>query len=373
MKAFVNGAVAGTITPAGVEQIGSLRIGNRSYTPDASNFFKGRILAIAIYNKSISDDQMIEIHSNLSTINYFRDFSGMTKYAGNPIITKGAEAWRLDGASIPYIIEDFKIGGYYYAFTPVSAGDWDWNDFALFRSADLLSWEPYGTNPAISAVLTTWENAYMSHPSPIKIGDTYYLYYTAKDASNKGRLGRASSTDLINWTKDESNPLYEDPSENVQAAWITKIDNIYYLYYYRNTSANSPIHYATSLDGVAFTYGGTCFSITADNLEYNYFALDPFVWKRKDGVYEMMYVGYTGALIQKITYAISEDAKTFHRLSQWIIEGTLNEGDWDYEVVGVPLLFAKSYKETYLYYCGAAENTAPEPRGNSGGLAIIPN
>lgn len=373
-KAFFNGESIGTVTPAGDEQIGALRIGNRSYTPDASNYFKGRVLAVAIYNTSISDAQMVAIHNNLTNINYFRDFSGMTKYAGNPILTRGAEAWRADSIGVPYIIDDFKIGDYYYAFAAVSASDWVWNNLALFRSTDLISWEPYGINPVISTVPDTWEHIFISHPSPIKIGSTYYLYYTSKDSSGVGKLGRASSPDLINWTKYDSNPIYTDPVSNVMAAWITKIGGMYYLYYYRSTAANSVMHYAISADGLTFTYGGVCFSTTtADDLEYGYFHLDPFVWRRKDGVYEMMFIGYKGTLIQKMIYAISDDAKTFHRLSKWVIEGTGNEGDWDFGNIGVPVMLAKSKNETYLYYCGAEEITAPNPSLNSGGLAIIPN
>lgn len=372
---FVDAEKLGTVTPAGGEVTDTLRVGNNSLTVAADQAFQGRVLAIAIYNKSLSDAQMIAIQGRMQSIGYFRDFSGMTKYASNPIITKGAEAWRLDGASIPYVNKDWYLGGYYYAFSPVSAGSWLWNDLALFRSADLLDWEPYGTNPVISAVNGTWEDEFISHPCPIKIGNTYHLYYTSRNSSGVAKLGRASSTDLINWTKDEGNPLYADPVASVYAAWLTKIGDTYYLYYYRSTGSNNIIHYATSPDAVTFTYGGTCFptNSTANDIDYTYFELDPFVRLRKDGIYEMFYVGYKADLIQKIATAISTDGINFHKRYKWVLEGTLNVGDWDYEVLGVPLAVEISKKQTYLYYCGAKENTPPVPSENSGGLAIIPN
>jgi len=372
---FINGVSSGAITPTGGEVIDNLRVGNLSTTPAADNSFLGRVQAIAVYDHSLTDDQMIAIHNKMKDIGYFRDFSAMTQYASNPIITKGAEAWRLDGASIPYVQPDnLADDGYYYAFVPVSAGSWVWDDLALFRSADLLIWEPYGTNPVISTVGGTWENEFMSHPCPIKIGSTYYLYYSSSDTFNKSRLGRASSSDLRTWTKDGSNPLYEDPVSNCHSAWIAKFGATYYLYYRRGNSRNEVIHYATSPDAINFTYGGTCFTTTAADINYNTFALDPFVWLRKDGVYEMVYVNCDSVLpgIQKLTYAISLDGITFHKEYKWLIEGTLNAADWNCGILGVPILFKISNKQTYLYYCGAKDIVAPFSE-NSGGLAIIPN
>jgi predicted GH43/DUF377 family glycosyl hydrolase len=372
---FVEAVKLGAVTPEGGEVTDTLRIGNNSLTVAADQAFQGRVLAIAVYDHSLTDDQMIAIQEQMQSIGYFRDFSGLTKYAGNPIITKGAEAWRLDGASIPYVNKEWYKDGYYYAFSPVSAGSWLWNDLALFRSTDLLNWEPYGTNPVLSAVNGTWEDEFISHPCPIKIGDTFYLYYTSRDVGGVARLGRASSTDLVNWTKDGDNPLYSDPVASCYAAWINKIGSTYYLYYYRSTGANNIIHYATSADAETFTYQGTCFPTksTANDIDYLFFELDPFVWLRKDGIYEMFYVGYKADLIQKIATAISIDGIHFHKRYKWVLEGTLNAGDWDYEVLGVPLAVEISKKQTYLYYCGAAENTPPVPSENSGGLAIIPN
>jgi hypothetical protein len=371
---FIDGTKTNSITTGGDEVSEAFTLGNRNHTPHADYAFRGRIQAVFIYNTSLSDAQMISIQNNLSKVTYFRDFSNMVKYTGNPLITKGEEAWRADSVGVPYVQPDcLADDGYYYAFVACSSGEWVWNTLALFRSNDLLNWQPYGSNPVVSSVPDTWEERFMSHPCPIKIGDVHYLYYTSSDSGNKSRLGRLISSDLKIWARDEDNPLYEDPVSNVHSAWLVKFGTTYYLYYRRDNQKNSTIHYATSPDALTFTYRGTCFLTVVGDIDYDRFALDPFVWQRSDSIYEMVYVScWATTDIQKINYAISSDGINFFKRSQWILEGTMDSDDWDCGILGVPILFKISSTVTYMYYCGAKDIISPFSQ-NSGGLAIIPN
>jgi hypothetical protein len=52
-----------------------------------------------------------------------------------------------------------------------------------------------------------WDSTSIDFGSVIKVGSTYYTYYDVIDISGRA-IGLATSTDLVNWTKDTGNPFY---------------------------------------------------------------------------------------------------------------------------------------------------------------------
>lgn len=299
----------------------------------------------------------------------YRDFTSMERYASNPIIGYGDYDWRIAAADVPYIKSDQKIGVNYYAFSQVSNGDWDWLDLALYSSTDLLNWNPVGTQPVISCVASTWEDHWMLHPCTIKIGSLWHTYYTARNAANLGQLGLATSPDLITWTKYPTNPIYTAPTGNVDAVCVIQIGAIYYLYYYNNLTANNSILYATSNDGITWTYGGVCWVTVSSDFDYGYSSLDPWVVQRSDGIYEMAYTyaDFSGGNnIQRIAFANSIDGISWRKYKSILTEEGVG---WEALLLGNPIIFNNADGSSYLYYCGVPAT----PFVNcSGGLAIIP-
>lgn len=86
-------------------------------------------------------------------------------------------------------------------------------DIGLATSIDRLTWERKDTagNALSAAVLvhgaSGWSDTSLDPGSIIKVGNTYYLYFSTVTITAR-KIGLATSADLVTWAKDASNPLY---------------------------------------------------------------------------------------------------------------------------------------------------------------------
>ncbi len=100
---------------------------------------------------------------------------------------------------------------------------------------------------------------YIRHPALIKVGSTYHMYYDGREDGHQGEIGaigHATSTDMINWTRDDANNpvvdvgLDEWESSDVGSQTVIEIDGTYYMFYSGYDGNGSPwkheIGYATS-------------------------------------------------------------------------------------------------------------------------------
>lgn len=78
-------------------------------------------------------------------------------------------------------------------------------------SQDMIRWTDIG--PAIPVGAPgSWESYDVWAPTMIKEGNTYHLWYTGVQLVGNlwvQRIGHATSTDLTNWTKDPTNPVFD--------------------------------------------------------------------------------------------------------------------------------------------------------------------
>ncbi|MBM7505890.1 glycosyl hydrolase family 32 [Agromyces aurantiacus] len=112
----------------------------------------------------------------------------------------------------------------YFLMAPVSLGDPDLRHvnarIGHAVSTDLRDWEFLGEaiGPGPSGAwddLATWTG------SVIRVGDEWQMYYTGVNRAEKGlvqRIGRARSTDLHHWVKDDGFALEADPR------WYEQLD-----------------------------------------------------------------------------------------------------------------------------------------------------
>lgn len=125
---------------------------------------------------------------------------------GNPVMQKGgAGAWDEAG------IADFKIirvgaGDYrcWYHGWRVSDGK---GQIGYATSTDGITWTKYASNPVLPLALGTWEDSIFC-ACPLMISPTeFHMWYTAVNAAGNNRMGYATSSDGINWTKSANNPV----------------------------------------------------------------------------------------------------------------------------------------------------------------------
>ncbi|MBU0846630.1 family 43 glycosylhydrolase, partial [Patescibacteria group bacterium] len=113
-----------------------------------------------------------------------------------------------------------------------------------------------------------WDDTSLAGGSVIKVGDTYYLYYSARTAlGTSWAIGVATSPDGVNFTKYAGNPILQnaalDPEEDIYI-WspiVLYYEGVFYMYYTgRYTPNKECIRLATSSDGFTFTKQGTMLS-----------------------------------------------------------------------------------------------------------------
>lgn len=182
-----------------------------------------------------------------------------TKYGSNPLISPGsADAWddyKVNHMSI--MLEDGIYKGWYSG----RKNDGIWK-IGYITSADGLSWTKYGSNPILDVGGGgAWDSAFILTSGIFKEGTTYFLYYwggTSAADMTTWKIGLATSSDGINWSKHASNPVFSgvvgEWDDGVLTAHIIRIGKIYYMFYQGNTSdgANSAIGIATSSDKITW-------------------------------------------------------------------------------------------------------------------------
>ncbi|MFX1516902.1 MAG: hypothetical protein ACFFC6_11365 [Promethearchaeota archaeon] len=101
----------------------------------------------------------------------------------------------------------------------------------LATSSDGVNWTRQNSgDPVLEGDSGEWDQNNAEIGTVIKVGSTYYMWYNTITSSPR-KIGLATSTDLINWTKDENNPIFEAASSNAGrfCPGIFKLSDWYYL------------------------------------------------------------------------------------------------------------------------------------------------
>jgi len=118
-----------------------------------------------------------------------------------PVLFPGSprawDSWSVQSGAIINEIELYRM--YYFGYAD-PYGKWD---IGLAISTDGINWEKY-PSPVLPGT-SGWERQIASS-SVIKYNDVYYLYYTGRNLPEL-KIGLATSTDAINWTRFEGNPI----------------------------------------------------------------------------------------------------------------------------------------------------------------------
>lgn len=138
--------------------------------------------------------------------------TGWEKSASNPIVNLGVTGtWDAAAAGEVTVIKDGTTYKMWYSGQDAAG---------VFRigyatSTDGITWTKYGGNPVLNVgTAGTWDAAGVASPMVIKDGVTYKMWFTGRDASDVGRIGYAASTDGITWTKSGANPVL-----NIGTGW----------------------------------------------------------------------------------------------------------------------------------------------------------
>lgn len=143
-------------------------------------------------------------------------------------LTWGAESNVLDVGvgKIVEVASAWKEGSTWYML--YRSNEWGGSKaIGLATSSDGITWTKEATNPVITnTVIGAWCTGDIDPWGIIKVGTTYYLW--VNDVGEVPRqTGLMTSTDLINWTPDANNPIFDNGR---YCGTVIKYGGSYYMF-----------------------------------------------------------------------------------------------------------------------------------------------
>jgi len=133
--------------------------------------------------------------------------TGWSEYEDNPVMTEGADnSWNVDGIGCSAVIVDGDTLRMWYA----GLDQHNFDAIGYATSTDGVNWTEYEDNPVLERS-GEWDSWGIYAPYVIKNGDTFEMWYSGVTINSPWahQIGYASSEDGINWTVSEENPILE--------------------------------------------------------------------------------------------------------------------------------------------------------------------
>ncbi|MFQ6615154.1 MAG: carboxypeptidase regulatory-like domain-containing protein [Fidelibacterota bacterium] len=226
-------------------------------------------------------------------------------------VTFSTGSWDGFGVGSPSVIVDGSTYHMWY-----DANDGTTPRIGHATSSDGVAWTEDAGNPVLDLGTSgSWEDEAVNQPSVFFDGATYHMWYSGEDGST-GRIGYATSSDGVTWTKYAANPVLDVGTPGAWdslwvAAPIVVFDGSSYHMWYVGFGGNNGIGYATSDDGIIWTrYAGNPVLERGTSGDFD----DGFLWSPEvvfDGTtYHMWYTGIDGGH-WAVGYASSTDGVTW--------------------------------------------------------------
>ncbi|MCK5548201.1 MAG: PKD domain-containing protein [Thermoplasmata archaeon] len=178
-----------------------------------------------------------------------------TKYAANPVLDSGSSgSWDDVSVRTPNVLYDGIT--YHMWFSGYDGGNWR---IGYATSSDGITWTKHAANPVLDlGGAGSWDDTYVYSPRVLYDGVTFHMWFMGSDGPN-WRIGYATSSDGISWTKHVANPVLDlgPPGSwddtRVYTPEVLYDGMTYQMWYSGWNAVNNRIGYATSLDGVTWT------------------------------------------------------------------------------------------------------------------------
>jgi peptide/nickel transport system substrate-binding protein len=250
------------------------------------------LVAEGTYVENILVDQPVTLKGGYEASSWTRD---LTQYETT-----------LNGSANPTVWGDWDGGGLLKpAVITDVAGYKMWFDgkdlfgqarIGVASSSDGITWTKMLTNPVLSGTPGAWDEAGQERaPFVLKEGGVYKMWYEGSSGGIR-QLGYATSTNGIDWNPYSGNPVLAagpEPFDQQAAAHGSVLNDggVYKLWYHAIGDQGPIIAYATSPNGIDWTKQGPV--LTADPDGWDSAVWGPSVLKW-NGLYWMWYDGAGG-------------------------------------------------------------------------------
>lgn len=134
-----------------------------------------------------------------------------------------------------------KVEGEYYLY--YTGRNLPYLDIRLAKSVDKINWIRFSGNPIMTSD-QVWEGSGVYYPDVYKKNNLYVMIYMNQAGTG---FGKATSTDAINWTKDDTNPFFtKEETHNhwafykIAYPFLIRINNKDRIYYTGFSSYETP-------------------------------------------------------------------------------------------------------------------------------------
>jgi len=258
----------------------------------------------------------------------------------SPIMT-GSLPFEINGVAYPYVIYDNGIYKMYYT----GAGNSQRFELGYATSPDGHNWTKT-SYPIFSPSVSGFDNYNVGSAKVIKVGNSYRMYYMARNQEGVYSIGLATSTDGINWTRRSTPVLTKSLSWeiSIRPGDIVLHNDKYYFYYYSYDPQNTAIGLAISSDGINFVKEPNPIIVPTFTWEDNGICYPSVIYDNNKFV--MVY--HTFPNCKNIGYAESIDGKNWTTQPNPIFSKEMTTNNWVNRFTSVNLL--KINNEYRIYY-----------------------
>ena len=197
-----------------------------------------------------------------------------TKHENNPVLSLGEDG-NWDDASVYGGTVLFDGIRFHMWYSGTKKGQNGLSEIGYAYSDNGVDWHRYESNPVLKQGADgSWDSMDLSYPCVVFDGSQYHMLYNGWDVNYKCRIGYASSLDGITWSKYNDNPvivLGDDTSWDANLVLIPAViyrNNNFEMWYNGKSQQNViRIGYATSTDGIIWSkYSDNPISLIPGNI-----------------------------------------------------------------------------------------------------------
>ncbi len=261
--------------------------------------------------------------NNQRTVNYTKLARSLVRYQNNPVIKVGEKGkWDDQTLGCFTVLDDGDIFYFYSGGTQFGKP----KKIGMAASSDGINWTKYENNPLFPG----------SMPYAIKVGDTFRLYHPGKDAAGKHGLLMKTSKDGYHWSK----PKLVFAGGILDPCVVPIAENKFHMYYCGGEKITKDgkqvwefkTHMATSTDGITWKKESKPALPLGPKESWDEKShAGPCVLKLEDG-FHMWYLGsgtYNDKTAWRIGHATSPDGLNWTKSSTKPVLDIGKSKDWD--------------------------------------------
>ena len=174
-----------------------------------------------------------------------------------------------------------------------------------------------------------WESNGVANPTVIFKDGKFYMWYMGW-GSGGWKIGLAESTDGINWSKQQNNPLTLSNLGHVGGQSVIFINGKFHMFYHTGDSIPNHIYHVISDDGINWSCEGDCNVLSTSSEGFDsYMVVYPEVINYNSNLY-LFYTGHNGNLWQ-IGLASEQPIVVYNKPPIIIIPGLF--ASWNKEAI----------------------------------------